>query len=168
MRKRLLLSVDRKLLAFLLGLSKHSAAYNTLDRLPIGQYELAAVNADLGLDLEIIATSPDPRKRGPHENYCKIPVLRVRGSNRTNSGYNEEATDSPSSALTPDKRVVHLTKLMTPRQQNKTKFGLYAPNFGKCSDPRTLVEIAVTAERFGWDGFLLWTISSNGIGSRLQ
>jgi alkanesulfonate monooxygenase SsuD/methylene tetrahydromethanopterin reductase-like flavin-dependent oxidoreductase (luciferase family) len=45
---------------------------------------------------------------------------------------------------------------MTGRQQNETKFGLYAPNFGKCSNPLTLVEMAAAAERSGWDGFFLW------------
>src|SRR6058998_3742260 len=38
----------------------------------------------------------------------------------------------------------------------KLKHGLYVPNFGKASDPRTLVHAAVEAERHGWNGFFLW------------
>src|SRR5579864_1462125 len=45
---------------------------------------------------------------------------------------------------------------MTRRRQNKTKFGLYVPNFGNCSNPVTLVQMAVEAERSRWDGFFLW------------
>jgi alkanesulfonate monooxygenase SsuD/methylene tetrahydromethanopterin reductase-like flavin-dependent oxidoreductase (luciferase family) len=36
------------------------------------------------------------------------------------------------------------------------KFGLYVPNFGKASHPRTISNIALEAERHGWDGFFLW------------
>jgi len=36
------------------------------------------------------------------------------------------------------------------------KHGLYVPNFGKASDPKTLVHAAIEAERHGWDGFFLW------------
>jgi len=36
------------------------------------------------------------------------------------------------------------------------KFGLYIPNFGKSSHPKTLASLAYEAERAGWDGFFLW------------
>ena len=36
------------------------------------------------------------------------------------------------------------------------KYGLYVPNFGKSSDPRTFANLAVQAEKAGWDGFFLW------------
>src|SRR5206468_2795756 len=36
------------------------------------------------------------------------------------------------------------------------KFGLYVPNFGRSSHPLTLTEMAVEAEKSGWDGFFLW------------
>ena len=36
------------------------------------------------------------------------------------------------------------------------RFGLYVPNYGKSSLGRTLVDMAVEAERSGWDGFFLW------------
>jgi len=39
---------------------------------------------------------------------------------------------------------------------NKVKFGLYVPNFGRSSHPQTLVQMAVDAEKSGWDGFFLW------------
>ena len=35
-------------------------------------------------------------------------------------------------------------------------YGLYVPNFGDASHPGTLAEMAVEAERAGWDGFFLW------------
>src|SRR5438034_11112295 len=35
------------------------------------------------------------------------------------------------------------------------KFGLYVPNFGRSSHPLTLTEMAVEAEKSGWDGFFL-------------
>ncbi len=38
----------------------------------------------------------------------------------------------------------------------KIKCGLYVPNFGKASDPRTLAQAALEAEKHGWDGFFLW------------
>ncbi len=38
----------------------------------------------------------------------------------------------------------------------KLKHGLYIPNFGKASDPKTLVHAAIQAEKHGWDGFFLW------------
>ena len=41
-------------------------------------------------------------------------------------------------------------------QTDKMKFGLYVPNFGRSSHPLTLVQMAVDAERSGWDGFFLW------------
>jgi len=36
------------------------------------------------------------------------------------------------------------------------KFALYMPNFGKWSNPLDIAEIALEAERAGWDGFFLW------------
>ena len=36
------------------------------------------------------------------------------------------------------------------------RFALNVPNFGALSDPNTLVDLAVDAERSGWDGFFLW------------
>ncbi len=36
------------------------------------------------------------------------------------------------------------------------KYGLYVPNFGRSSDPRTIAELALEAEKSGWDGFFLW------------
>jgi hypothetical protein len=42
---------------------------------------------------------------------------------------------------------------MTDRSVN---CGLYIPNFGKSSDPRTPANLAFEAEKAGWDGFFLW------------
>jgi alkanesulfonate monooxygenase SsuD/methylene tetrahydromethanopterin reductase-like flavin-dependent oxidoreductase (luciferase family) len=36
------------------------------------------------------------------------------------------------------------------------KYGLYLPNFGAFGEARALVELAVLAERAGWDGFFVW------------
>ena len=36
------------------------------------------------------------------------------------------------------------------------KRGLFLPPFDELVDPRTLVELAETAEEQGWDGFFLW------------
>jgi alkanesulfonate monooxygenase SsuD/methylene tetrahydromethanopterin reductase-like flavin-dependent oxidoreductase (luciferase family) len=36
------------------------------------------------------------------------------------------------------------------------QYGLYFPNFGKFGDPHVMVQIAVTAERAGWDGVFPW------------
>jgi alkanesulfonate monooxygenase SsuD/methylene tetrahydromethanopterin reductase-like flavin-dependent oxidoreductase (luciferase family) len=35
-------------------------------------------------------------------------------------------------------------------------FGLSFPNFGAYAEPATMVELAVTAEDAGWDGFFVW------------
>jgi alkanesulfonate monooxygenase SsuD/methylene tetrahydromethanopterin reductase-like flavin-dependent oxidoreductase (luciferase family) len=40
--------------------------------------------------------------------------------------------------------------------QGKVRYGLYVPNFGKACSPQTLVQLAVEAEDYGWDGFFLW------------
>src|SRR5690349_14956533 len=40
--------------------------------------------------------------------------------------------------------------------QTRVKFGLYVPNFGKSSYPQILIDMAVEAEKSGWDGFFLW------------
>ncbi|MFX0207359.1 MAG: LLM class flavin-dependent oxidoreductase [Candidatus Hodarchaeota archaeon] len=36
------------------------------------------------------------------------------------------------------------------------KFAIDLPNFGFSSDPRDVVELAVKAEKAGWDGFFIW------------
>jgi alkanesulfonate monooxygenase SsuD/methylene tetrahydromethanopterin reductase-like flavin-dependent oxidoreductase (luciferase family) len=36
------------------------------------------------------------------------------------------------------------------------KHGVYLPNFGAFGSAHTLAELAVDAERAGWDGFFLW------------
>lgn len=36
------------------------------------------------------------------------------------------------------------------------RFGLSFPNFGDYAEPGVLVELAVAAERAGWDGFFVW------------
>jgi alkanesulfonate monooxygenase SsuD/methylene tetrahydromethanopterin reductase-like flavin-dependent oxidoreductase (luciferase family) len=36
------------------------------------------------------------------------------------------------------------------------RFGISAPTFAECSDPRLLMELARAAEEHGWDGFFLW------------
>jgi len=37
------------------------------------------------------------------------------------------------------------------------KFGIYAPNFGKTfGNPKLITELALEAEKSGWDGFFLW------------
>ena len=33
---------------------------------------------------------------------------------------------------------------------------MYVPNFGKAAYARTLAELALAAEKAGWDGFFLW------------
>lgn len=36
------------------------------------------------------------------------------------------------------------------------QFAVNVPNFGEYADPRTMAELAATAERSGWDGFFVW------------
>jgi hypothetical protein len=36
------------------------------------------------------------------------------------------------------------------------RYGLYVPNFGKAAYAHTLAELALAAEKAGWDGFFLW------------
>jgi alkanesulfonate monooxygenase SsuD/methylene tetrahydromethanopterin reductase-like flavin-dependent oxidoreductase (luciferase family) len=36
------------------------------------------------------------------------------------------------------------------------RYGLYIPNFGKAAYAHTLAQLAVAAEKAGWDGFFLW------------
>jgi alkanesulfonate monooxygenase SsuD/methylene tetrahydromethanopterin reductase-like flavin-dependent oxidoreductase (luciferase family) len=36
------------------------------------------------------------------------------------------------------------------------KFGVFLPNFGPFGDPDALVQLAVDAERSGWQGFFIW------------
>ena len=45
---------------------------------------------------------------------------------------------------------------MKSARRKNLKYGLYVPNFGKASDPRTLAQAALEAEKHGWDGFFLW------------
>jgi len=45
---------------------------------------------------------------------------------------------------------------MVRTRSKRVRFGLYVPNFGVCSNPLTLAEMAVRAEKAGWDGFFLW------------
>jgi alkanesulfonate monooxygenase SsuD/methylene tetrahydromethanopterin reductase-like flavin-dependent oxidoreductase (luciferase family) len=40
--------------------------------------------------------------------------------------------------------------------ESNLRFGVYAPPFGPLGDPVVLVDLAVRAERAGWDGFFLW------------
>lgn len=44
---------------------------------------------------------------------------------------------------------------MTDRM-SRPRYGLYAPNFGKAVNARTLADLAVEAESAEWDGFFLW------------
>ncbi|MFX0114283.1 MAG: LLM class flavin-dependent oxidoreductase [Candidatus Hodarchaeota archaeon] len=46
------------------------------------------------------------------------------------------------------------------------KFAVNLPNFGFSSDPRAIAELAIKAERAGWDGFFLWDhIAGKDIGN---
>ncbi len=36
------------------------------------------------------------------------------------------------------------------------KFGVYLPPFGKYADPHRLADLAIQAEKAGWDGFFIW------------
>jgi alkanesulfonate monooxygenase SsuD/methylene tetrahydromethanopterin reductase-like flavin-dependent oxidoreductase (luciferase family) len=36
------------------------------------------------------------------------------------------------------------------------KYGVHLPNFGSYGDTRVLADLAVTAEKAGWDGFFIW------------
>ena len=36
------------------------------------------------------------------------------------------------------------------------RYAVFLPNFGRCGDPRVLVDLAQAAERSGWHGFFLW------------
>ena len=37
------------------------------------------------------------------------------------------------------------------------KFGLNIPNFGSYSNISNLINLAINAEKAGWDGIFLWT-----------
>ncbi len=54
-----------------------------------------------------------------------------------------------------EKKGSRATKLRT-REKKNMRYGLYVPNFGKGSSPRKYVEMAIEAEKAGWDGFFLW------------
>ena len=41
-------------------------------------------------------------------------------------------------------------------KEGEVKYGFYTPNFGYCGDPKNLVDLAVTCEESGWDGFFVW------------
>ena len=38
----------------------------------------------------------------------------------------------------------------------RLRYGLYVPNFGRSAEPAGLSEMALEAEKYGWDGFFLW------------
>jgi len=40
--------------------------------------------------------------------------------------------------------------------RQRPRYGLYVPNFGRSSEPAVLTEMALEAEKSGWDGFFLW------------
>lgn len=42
------------------------------------------------------------------------------------------------------------------------QFAVNLPNFGSFSDPESMVDLAVTAEEAGWDGFFIWDHMSMG------
>jgi hypothetical protein len=46
--------------------------------------------------------------------------------------------------------------LVPKRSENKIHCGLYIPDFGKESTPKTYIDLAREAESAGWDGFFLW------------
>lgn len=48
------------------------------------------------------------------------------------------------------------------------KFAVYAPTFNDYGDPARIVELAVTAERAGWDGFFIWDHLVLEAGGRLE
>ena len=50
--------------------------------------------------------------------------------------------------------IILLRILLTDHQ--RLRHGLYLPNFGKASHPKTYAKLALMAERAGWDGFFLW------------
>ena len=41
-------------------------------------------------------------------------------------------------------------------RRQRPHYGLYVPNFGRSAEPAVLSEMALEAERSGWDGFFLW------------
>jgi len=46
---------------------------------------------------------------------------------------------------------------MIPKARKRTlRYGLYVPNFGRSAEPAVMLEMAVEAEKSGWDGFFLW------------
>jgi len=52
--------------------------------------------------------------------------------------------------------VLTVRVLPANRAHQRLRYGLYLPNFGKASNPKTYAELALMAERAGWDGFFLW------------
>ena len=49
--------------------------------------------------------------------------------------------------------AVRSVGLMTGKE---LRFGVYLPPFGPFGDPAAIVDLAVRAERAGWDGVFLW------------
>jgi hypothetical protein len=47
-------------------------------------------------------------------------------------------------------------------ENRSVKYGLYIPNFGKSTHPRTLANLAFEAEKAGWDGFSYGITWSSG------
>lgn len=47
------------------------------------------------------------------------------------------------------------------------KFAINIPNFGDYSDPKKLADLALEAEKAGWDGFFLWDHMTFGKGFKL-
>jgi len=39
---------------------------------------------------------------------------------------------------------------------HRLRYGLYVPNFGRSAEPAVLSDMALEAEKSGWDGFFLW------------
>src|SRR5437660_8260921 len=47
------------------------------------------------------------------------------------------------------------------------RYSINLPNFGELSDPRTVADLAASAEQAGWDGFFLWDhVNHGGFGGR--
>jgi hypothetical protein len=65
----------------LLDRAEQSTTDYTPHGLSVGQDQLTAVIADLGLDLETVTASRKSRRRDLHEKYGGIQVLRDEGSN---------------------------------------------------------------------------------------
>jgi alkanesulfonate monooxygenase SsuD/methylene tetrahydromethanopterin reductase-like flavin-dependent oxidoreductase (luciferase family) len=49
-----------------------------------------------------------------------------------------------------------LSNMKSIGRRHNLLYGLYVPNFGRSAEPTVLSEMALEAERSGWDGFFLW------------